>query len=335
MNQNIYPDQLSIRKRAAIISLVVGFSMFFFKIGAYIITGSAAIFSDAAESVVHVMATSMALYSIILSSRPADDSHPYGHGNVEYFSAGIEGLLIAFAAIFIIYEGVVAIIEGPQLQQLGIGAIVITFASIVNLLLGNFLIRTGKKTNSLTLIADGKHVLTDSITSFGVIIAVLLVIITDIQILDPIIAILIALNILLTGYKLIRESIGGLMNEVNPETLNKLSNKLISIKKEYWIDIHELRFWQSGDKVFIDFHLILPYYFNIKQTHDEENLIEAELQKDFSQADLKIHLDYCIPQLCKYCIYEDCKVRSESKSKSFNWDVNKLIGKPVYKRDIT
>jgi len=234
MNQNTYPDQLSIRKRAAIISLVVGFSMFFFKIGAYLITGSAAIFSDAAESVVHVMATSMALYSIILSSRPADDSHPYGHGNVEYFSAGIEGSLIAFAAVFIIYEGVVAIIEGPQLRQLGIGAIVITFASVVNLLLGNFLIRTGKKTNSLTLIADGKHVLTDSITSFGVIIAVLLVIITDIQILDPIIAILIALNILLTGYKLIRESIGGLMNEVNPETLNKLSNKLISIKKEYW-----------------------------------------------------------------------------------------------------
>ena len=327
------PDQLAIRKRAAIISLIVGFSMFIFKIGAYLLTGSAAIFSDAAESVVHVMATSMALYSIILSSRPADDSHPYGHGNVEYFSAGIEGLLIAFAAVFIIYEGVMAIIMGPELKQLGIGAVVITFASAVNLLLGNFLIRTGKKTNSLTLVADGKHVLTDSITSFGVIVAVVLVIITDIQILDPIIAILIALNILFTGYKLIRESIGGLMNEVRPEMLNQLSAKLISIKKDYWIDIHELRFWQSGDKIFIDFHLILPFYFNIKQSHEEENLIEAELQKDFSQADLKMHLDYCIPQLCKYCNYTECKVRSEEKSKSFEWNVNKLIGLPIYKRD--
>ncbi|MEO8232045.1 MAG: cation diffusion facilitator family transporter [Ignavibacteriota bacterium] len=326
-------NQIAVRKRAAIISLAVGFSMFFFKIGAYLITGSAAIFSDAAESVVHVVATSMALYSIILSSRPADDSHPYGHGNVEYFSAGIEGLLIAVAAIFIIYEGVVSIIKGPELKQLGIGAVVITFASVINLLLGNFLIRTGKKTNSLTLIADGKHVLTDSITSFGVIVAVILVIITDIQILDPIIAILIALNIFYTGYKLIRESIGGLMNEVKPETLNKLSEKLISIKKDYWIDIHELRFWQSGDKVFIDFHLILPYYFNIKQTHEEENMIESELQKDFSQADLKVHLDYCIPQLCSYCDYLECIVRSAEKSKSFEWNVDKLIGGPVYNRN--
>ena len=333
MTQNTYTEQLSIRKRAAIISLIIGFSMFFFKIGAYLITGSAAIFSDAAESVVHVLATLMALYSIILSSRPADDSHPYGHGNVEYFSAGIEGLLIAVAAIVIIYEGVRAIIAGPELNQLGIGAIVITFAAFVNLLLGNYLIRVGKKTNSLTLVADGRHVLTDSITSFGVIVAILLVIITDIQLLDPIIAILVALNILFTGYKLIRESIGGLMNEVKPETLNKLSDKLISIKKEYWIDIHELRFWHSGDKVFIDFHLILPYYFNIKQTHEEENLIEAEIQKDFPLADLKLHLDYCIPQLCRFCGYPDCKVRIEPKTESFSWDRIKLIGNPIYKRD--
>ena len=332
MNNSNYSDQLAIRKKAAIISLVVGFGMFFIKIGAYLITGSAAIFSDAIESIVHVMATSMALYSIILSSRPADDSHPYGHGNVEYFSAGIEGFLIAIAAIVIIYESVVAIISGPELKQLGIGAVIITIASVVNLILGNYLIKTGKKTNSLTLVADGKHVLTDSITSFGVIAAVLLVIFTGIELLDPIIAILVALNILFTGYKLIRESIGGLMNEVKPETLNKLSDKLISIKQDYWIDIHELRFWQSGDKLFIDFHLILPYYFNIKQSHEEENVIEAELQKDFSQADLKIHLDYCIPQLCKFCDYKGCDKRSEQKSEIVNWNVRKLVGQPVYKR---
>lgn len=325
-------ENIQLKKRAAIISLSIGIGMFIFKMGAYLITGSTAIFSDAAESVVHVMATSMALYSIILSSKPADDSHPYGHGNIEYFSAGIEGLLILIAAVFIIYTSIVAIINGPELQQLGIGAIIISIASTVNLLLGNYLIRTGRKTNSLTLVADGKHVLTDSITSFGVIAAVLLVIITKILIFDPIIAIIVALNILFTGWKLIRESIGGLMNEANPVTFKKLADKLIQIKKDYWIDIHELRFWQSGDKVFIDFHLILPYYFNIKQTHEEENLIEAELQKDFSHADLKIHLDYCVTQLCKFCDYKNCTVRSEPKSELFNWDINKLTGGPVYKR---
>ena len=322
---------IKLRKKAAIMSLIVGLSMIVFKIGAYLITGSAAIFSDAAESIVHVLATLMALFSIYLSSRPADSSHPYGHGNVEYFSAGIEGLLIVIAAIVIIIESVSSIIAGPELKQLGVGAIVIFFASVVNLILGNYLIRTGKKTNSLTLVADGKHVLTDSITSFGVIIAVILVILTDIELLDPIIAILVALNILITGYKLIRESIAGLMNEVDQKMLDKLTDKIISIKKDYWIDIHELRFWQSGDKIFIDFHLILPYFFNIKQTHDEESYIRSELQKDFPHAELKIHFDYCIDDLCKFCNYKDCKFRKEEKSKSFVWDQKKLIGPPIYK----
>lgn len=324
-------NQIKLRKKAAVISLIIGLSMFVFKITAYLITGSAAIFSDAAESIVHVLATGMALFSIFLSSRPADNSHPYGHGNIEYFSAGIEGLLIIIAAVVIIYEGVNSIIAGPELKQLGIGAVVITLASIVNLLLGNYLIRTGKKTNSITLVADGKHVLTDSITSFGVIIAVMLVIITGIMLLDPIIAILVALNILFTGYKLIRESIGGLMNEVDQQKLDKLTDKLISIKKDYWIDIHELRFWQSGDRVFIDFHLILPYFFNIKQTHEEEAFIRKELQKDFERTDLKVHLDYCISDLCKFCSYDACKVRKEVKSRDFSWNQSKLVGEPIYK----
>ena len=322
-------EKNNLKKKAALISLAVGIGMFIFKITAYLITGSSAIFSDAAESVVHVMATGMALYSIILSSKPPDDSHPYGHGNVEYFSAGTEGLLIIVAAVFIIYESTLAIIIGPEIQKLGIGAIIITLASVINLFLGSYLIRTGKRTNSLTLIADGKHVLTDSITSFGVIAAVLIVLLTDILILDPIIAILVALNILFTGWKLIREAVGGLMNEANPALLKKVCNTLISLRKTYWIDIHELRFRQSGDKLFLDFHLILPYYFTIKQSHQEENLIRESL-KDIAKADLKIHLDYCVPELCKFCEYSECNVRIENTSEIFEWDINKLTGKPIY-----
>lgn len=307
--------------------------MFIFKVIAYVITGSAAIFSDAAESIVHVLATSMALYSIILSSKPPDRSHFYGHGNVEYFSAGIEGLLIAVAAMVIIFESAKDLINGPQLQQLGIGAIIISIASMVNLILGLYLISTGKKTNSLTLIADGKHVLTDSITSFGVIFAVILVILTDILIFDPIIAILVAINILYTGWKLIRESIGGLMNETDPGTLKRLSEVLTELKKDYWIDLHELRFWKSGENIFIDFHLILPYYFNIEQSHKEEKRIDEELEKHFPNSQIKIHFDYCIPELCKYCGFEDCSVRKDAKSISFQWNSEKLSGQAVYKSD--
>lgn len=328
-------EQLNLRKKAAIISLTIGIGMFITKMAAFFITGSVAIFSDAAESVVHVAATAMALFSIILSAKPADKSHLYGHGNVEYFSAGVEGFLIVLAAGIIIYQAVLDIISGPTLKSLSVGVIFISAAGIVNLILGFYLIRTGKKTNSLTLVADGKHVLTDAITSIGVIIGIILVIITNFFLLDPLIAIIVAINIVYTGYKLIRESVGGLMLETNPAVLKNISDKLISFKKDYWIDLHELRYWQSGDKTFMDFHLILPYYFNIEQSHKEEKHIDEELEKDFPNSQIKIHFDFCVPELCKYCSYLKCNVRIEEKKINFEWNVEKLSGQAVYKTSLT
>jgi cation diffusion facilitator family transporter len=324
-------NDFKLKRNAALLSLFVGIGMFIAKMGAYSITGSAAIFSDAAESIVHVLATMMALYSIILSSKPADDSHLYGHGNVEFFSAGIEGLLILAAAVYIIYKATLDIIEGPELEKLDVGIIIISTAGLINLFLGVFLIKRGKKTNSLTLIADGKHVLTDSYTSLGVLIGIILVMITGFTLLDPIFAIAVALNILFTGYKLVRQSIGGLMNETDRATLNLIVETLSKHKKEYWIDIHELRFWISGDRIFLDFHLIIPYYFTIQQSHTEEKDIEEKLKNVISNLQLKIHFDYCIPDLCKFCKYEICEVRTEKKKNSFDWDVAKMTGKAVYK----
>lgn len=319
-----------LKRKTALLSLIVGISMLIAKTLAYFLTGSAAIFSDAAESIVHIMATGMALFSIILSNKPADESHPYGHNKIEYFSAGIEGFLIFTAAVVIIYSAVLDIIRGPQLQKLDTGAIIIFSAALINLLLGYYLIKIGKKTNSITLIADGKHVLTDSYTSAGVIIGVLLVIFTGYKLFDPIFAIAVGLNIIYTGYKLIRESVGGLMNEANQDVLKKIANVLRKNKKDYWIDIHELRYWQSGDRIFLDFHLLLPYYFNIQQTHKEENEIEEIFQKEFEGSQLKIHFDFCVPELCKYCNYSQCTVRSFPKNTDFDWDVKKMIGKPIY-----
>lgn len=324
-------EQINLRKKAAYISLAVGIGMFITKMTAFFITGSVAIFSDAAESVVHVAATGMALFSIILSSKPADKTHLYGHGNVEYFSAGVEGFLILLAAGVIIFTAIGDIIAGPTLESLSVGVIFISAAGIVNLGLGFYLVRTGKKTNSITLVADGKHVLTDAYTSIGVLVGVILVMITGYVLLDPILAIIVALNIVFTGYKLIRESVGGLMLETNPEMLKKISDKLISMKKEYWIDIHELRYWQSGDRTFIDFHLILPYYFTIEQSHKEEKMIDEELENAFPNSQIKIHFDYCVPELCKFCGYEICKVRTEEKKINFEWNVEKSAGKAVYK----
>ncbi len=322
--------QLTDKKKAAWLSLSVGIGMFIAKISAYFLTGSSAIFSDAAESVVHVAATTMALYSIYLSSKPADESHLYGHGNVEYFSAGIEGLLIIIAAITIIYYAANDLINGVTTKSLDIGTIIIAFAGVINYFLGLYLVKKGKFTNSLTLIADGKHVLTDSYTSIGVVIGLILVLVTGFLFLDPLIAILVALNILVTGYKLIRESIGGLMNETDKQTLETISQALKKIRKEYWIDIHHLRFWKSGDMVVIDFHFLLPYFFTIKESHIEENYIEKQLFEVIPNCSVRIHMDYCNEKVCKFCNYQKCDQRKEEKSIDYDWSTSLMIGDPVY-----
>jgi cation diffusion facilitator family transporter len=318
-----------LKKKAATISLLVGLGMLIGKLTAYFITGSNAIFSDAAESVVHVIATAMVLYSIILSLKPPDKSHLYGHGNIEYFSAGVEGVLIIIAAIAILYSAGNDLVHGVTLQKLGTGTFIITGAGLLNLILGFYLIRKGKATNSLALVADGKHVLTDSYTSIGVVVGLILVMLTGIKLFDPIIAIIVATNIIYTGYKLIRESIGELMNETDQQLLHQITDKLNKIRRDYWIDIHHLRFWKSSDRIFIDFHLILPYYFTIRQSHDEEKYIEDELAKELNDPQITIHMDYCDENLCKYCNYKDCKYRSEPQTEKVEWTPEKLIGIPL------
>jgi cation diffusion facilitator family transporter len=317
------------KRKAAYISLIIGLLMFGGKITAYLITGSAAIFSDALESIVHIFATGMALYSIYLSSKPADESHFYGHGNVEYFSAGIEGILIIVAALAIIYESVNSLVTGIEIQKLDVGIIIISGAGFINLFLGLFLIRVGKKTDSLTLIADGKHVLTDSVTSIGVIIALGIVLLTDIKELDPILAIIIAANILFTGFKLIKESVSGLMNETDKEVLESIIEIIIDSKKKYWIDVHQFRFWKSANKLFIDFHLILPFYFSIKDSHHEEEYITEKIREHFSEAEVRIHFDYCWDDLCSYCHTENCEYRKADFSNKVIWNKEKILGKTV------
>jgi cation diffusion facilitator family transporter len=325
-------DQNKIKMRAAIFSLIVGLILFAAKISAFILTDSSAIFSDAAESVVHILATGVLVFSIYLSNKPPDKSHFYGHGNIEYFSAGFEGLLIIIAAITIIYTAVIDIVIGADPKNLNTGTLIIGAAGVINIFVGFYLIKQGKKTNSVALIADGKHVLTDSVTSIGVIFGLIMIMITGISLFDPIVAILVAVNIVYTGYKLIRSSFAELMNETDPELLKLIHNKLSAIKKIYWIDLHHLRFWKSADRVFIDFHLTLPYFFTIKQTHLEEEYLCKELTELMKGCDLRLHIDYCDESLCKYCNFDTCEVRTESKKSEIEWTVEKILGDPINKK---
>jgi len=323
--------EFELKKQAALISLVVGFVMLVMKMSAYFVTQSAAILSDALESVVHVAATSMAFYSVILSARPADESHPYGHGKIEFFSAGIEGGLIVVAAVAIIYEAVRGIIVGRELTALDTGMALTLGASIINLVLGWFLIRRGRATHSLTLVADGKHVLTDSWTSFGVVAGLLLVRFTGIELLDPMVAIGVALNILISGYQLMRVSIGGLMDESDQETLARVGAIIDLHRTPEWINVHHLRVMRSGQLHHVDFHLTIPYYWNVQQAHEFQGQVERNLIEGLNDhASVLIHLDPCVPSCCSMCRITTCTVRTAPFVAEPPWDVPALIGKPPY-----
>ena len=242
-------DDRQKRRWAAWLSLIVGFGMLGGKWSAFALTGSEAILSNALESVVHVAATAFALLSLILGSKPPDSKYPYGYGKIGYFSAGFEGGAIVLAAFAILYEAIGGLIRGEPLKQLGLGIVLIFAASVVNLALGLWLIKRGKQTRSLVLIADGKHVLADSYTSFGVVAGVALVLLTKWNWLDGVVAILVALNILKTGYGLTRDAYLGLMDRADPELLEKIVAGLQENRQPGWIDIHHLRLARRRPRV--------------------------------------------------------------------------------------
>lgn len=325
---------IRLKKKAALISLIIGFIMFAGKMGAYLMTHSAAILSDALESVVHIIATSFAFYSLYLSLKPPDKKYPYGYGKIEYFSAGFEGALIIIAAFSIIYYAVRDIIFGSQITQVDTGALIIFIASVVNVALGLYLIRSGKKTNSLILVADGKHVLTDAYTSIGAFGALILVLFTGIKLFDPIVAIILALNILYTGKNLVKESVLGLMNVTDNKMMEEISSTIEVERKTQpnWIDLHLLRYWKSGEKIIVDFHITIPYFLSVVEAHNVSHELEEIFKKIFSTEDVDIlaHVEPCEPTCCIICRKENCTVRTVIHSKEIRWDVKNLTTESEY-----
>jgi cation diffusion facilitator family transporter len=262
------------------VSLAVGFFMLGTKVLAYGMTGSAAILSDAAESVVHVVAVSFAAYSLWLSRKPPDPSHLYGHDKVAFFSAGFEGAMIVLAAFYIVYESIRRLIVGPKLENLGAGALLVLVAGLINGALGGYLLWVGKKHGSLILAADGRHVLTDCLTSLGVVVGLGLTILTGWLRFDPIVAILVALDILWMGSKLIRQSIGGLMDEVDPATQAQIRRLLVEMTSEAGVEFHGLRHRNAGNTNWVEFHLLFPKNTSLESAHSLATKIEERIQQD-------------------------------------------------------
>jgi cation diffusion facilitator family transporter len=296
------------------------------KFYAFHLTRSSAVFSDALESIINVVASAFAFVSIVLAAKPPDKSHPYGHGKVEYFSAGFEGALIIIAAIGIFKTGWDHIIRPQSLPNLAYGIYILLGAGLGNLILGLILVRAGKRTESLALKADGKHILTDVITSAGVLIGLLLVQLTGLYWLDGTVACMVGFSILYTGIGLVKESSAGLMDKAEPALLREISSLLERHRKDIWAGIHELKAFRSGNFVNVSLHLILPREFTLEEAHREAEVVETVIRDYFKgRASVLVHPDPCADPDCPACRRHACELRTKMETASSTWTAETLI----------
>lgn len=321
-------NHLRARLIAISLSFIVAIFLMVAKFYVYRLTKSSAILSDALESIINIVASAFALASILFAARPPDESHPYGHGKIEYFSAGFEGALIIFASFGIFKFGLSRIINPQELSYLQDGLLMLLGISIINLIMGIVLILVGKHTSSLILVADGKHLLTDVYTSGGVLFGLYLVQLTGLYWIDGAVACAVGINILITGGKLVRSSFSDLMHTSDPDLLKEVSNLLVQHRKDIWIDIHELRAWRSGNHIYFDLHLILPRDFTLEKAHNESKKVENIIIKYFKgKASVLIHMDPCINPDCPICSQHLCEMRTEEMKDKISWDTKTITQK--------
>jgi cation diffusion facilitator family transporter len=288
------------------LAVIVGVVLLALKFLAYFVTGSAAIFSDAMESIVNVAASSFALYALFYAHRPADREHPYGHGKIEFMSAGFEGGMIFAAALVIAVRAVEAIYRKPQLEQIGAGVALMAVAMVVNGAMGVYLVRAGRRHNSLALEADGRHLFSDAVTSAAAIVALLIVKLTGWRVVDPLFALLIAAYISYMAIGLMRTGAAGLMDEQDlaDEALlvKLLDSHLVPDGKHPQIcSYHKLRHRHSGRYHWVDFHLVVPPGLTIDQGHGIASAIEYEIEQALGEGNATAHVEPCVDVGCSRC----------------------------------
>jgi cation diffusion facilitator family transporter len=312
---------IKIQRWVAMLSVI----LLIVKLAAYFITHSVAVLTDALESIVNVVAGFVGLYSLTVSARPRDEDHPYGHGKAEFLSASIEGSMIFIAGILILYKSVDTIIHPRQIHELDTGILLIGISAVVNFIMGSICIRTGKKNNSLALIASGRHLHSDTYSTIGILVGLALIYFTHINWIDSIVAIVFGILILYTGYKIVRSSVAGIMDEADRELLQQMVNLLNKNRRVNWIDLHNLRIIKYGSLLHLDCHLTVPWYLNVNEAHAEIEALGELVRKEFGNAlELFVHSDGCLEFSCRICDKFDCPVRKHDLEKKVLWTVENI-----------
>lgn len=307
-------------------TLVAGVLILGVKFFAFFKTNSNAILTDALESIINIVAGSFGLYSLYIAAKPNDEDHPYGHGKVEFISASIEGTLILAAGIAMIIKSTYNFFKPIEITNLDIGLILIVVSGIINFILGKIAQRSGEKNSSLTLIASGEHLKSDAYTSIGLLIGLGIVFLTHKFWFDNVVAILMGLLIIYNGFKILKKSVAGIMDEADFSLLDKVVVQLNTNRKENWMDIHNLRIIKFGDKIHIDCHTTIPWYFNANEVHEELKLVEENIKQIIpNNLETFIHADPCLPKSCKSCYKSDCKVRQSPFEQRIEWTLENVM----------
>ena len=312
----------------------VGILLFVGKLIAWQLTNSDAVFSDAMESIVNIIAAFMGLYSLYLAAKPKDLEHPYGHGKVEFITSGVEGALIIFAGVIIIVQAISSLLNHNVPQKLDWGMAIVAVTAIINYLMGYISVQKGKKVNSLVLESSGKHLQSDTITTAGVVASLILVYFTKLYWIDGVVALIFGSYIMFVGYKIVRKALSGIMDEADLGMLTRLAKFLDENRKPEWIDIHNMKIQQHGSGLHIDAHLTLPYYFELRNAHEEmEKMYKLISENTERSIEFNFHMDDCKPFSCEICQLSECKFRQKPFVKKVEWNVKTISQSDKHTKD--
>jgi len=301
-------------------------SLFVIKLFAWYITQSVSILADALESIVNVVAGFVGLYSLYVAAKPKDKDHPYGHGKAEFVSAGLEGLMILTAGGIILYNAIREFSQHTPMGHLDNGLYLVGATAVFNYFFGAFCIRKGKKNNSLPLEATGKHLLIDTFSTLAVIVGLIVILLTKQYWIDGAIAVFLGLLIIFNGYKILRKSLAGIMDEADISILKEIIQIMDDHRVPNWIDIHNLKVVKYGSRLHIDAHLTVPYYLSVEAAHEEVSNLQKIVGETFpSQIEFNMHLDPCREWSCTICTKTDCPVRKKAFVKRLPWNVKDVL----------
>jgi cation diffusion facilitator family transporter len=321
------------RKWISIISLVISIGLLLLKFYAYHVTNSQSVFSDALESIVNVVAGAITFIVILVASKPADDDHPYGHGKVESMAASFEGGAILLAGLLIILQAAQAFYKGGEIEKIDLGLVIVVVTGAANGVMGYFIFLRGKFLHSEALMSSGTHLMTDTITSVGVVLSLVLVKLTGMVWIDAVVSIIFGFMLCLSGSKILIRSGYVLMDGLDNETLKLVGENFEKHYRPGVIDIHYTRVMRSGNFHHIDCHMVIPEFWSVAEAHTFSESFEETFVEDYPVAsELKIHLDPCRRVYCENCELSGCPIRQKDFVKRIPLDNLDEMTSPVESR---